>query len=286
VPCTATSQFALVTHTAAAPERVSIPADALNDSFPEAYLRARACAGPVPTQWRGRLARLLAHAAPYRARRYETPPSPTTRPHNPAATMSGERAYHLWGFSSLKEYGSALTALPTIVATKSFAPLMPADVIKESGKEMKRCMVRAPVLSGLPACLWRGAPGSARACPQPGWPLHPSLTAAASTTLPPPPAARCPRFHTQGAFELVCLGIGMMLGEGATGMGLGSPPWKRALHSAAARLGAQGASRPGPPAQRRRQGHAVLEGLLSNALGAWRRPCPGAPRPAQALVCL
>ncbi|KAI8474786.1 MAG: cationic amino acid transporter [Monoraphidium minutum] len=71
--------------------------------------------------------------------------------------MKPSMAYKAFGFGSLGEYGRALAALPTILGRRAFAPLMPADPIKESGASMKQVL---------------------------GW------------------------------FDLVCLGIGMMLGAG------------------------------------------------------------------------
>ena len=53
-----------------------------------------------------------------------------------------DRAYKRWGFGSAGEYGRALAALPRIAATRSFAPLLPADPERESGATMKACLVR------------------------------------------------------------------------------------------------------------------------------------------------
>lgn len=62
------------------------------------------------------------------------------------------RAYLASGFSGPKEYVAALRHLPKILTTRSFAPLMPADAVKESGHAMRHCLVsrapRQPVAEG------------------------------------------------------------------------------------------------------------------------------------------
>jgi hypothetical protein len=127
-----------------------------------------------------------------------------------------DRAYRIWGFSSAKEYAAGLAALPKILARRAFAPLLPADVIEESGAEMKRCMVggwwgraeqggrrvcsRTSAAGGLAGVRGAGASG-------------PPNTAGAPTRPPPPAPRPAPPPLPQGPFALVCMGIGMMLGE-------------------------------------------------------------------------